>query len=213
MYYPYLNESSSLLTTASNLRFETFSMETLNYPEIIGLTEKYVGLWGLNHARRIIKMVEIIGKGQDYNKEVIWVAAHLHDWGASSPWFKEGVDHAVRSKQVASQILPLLGLPAEFIQQVEECIEMHHTAGNHRCTEAVLLSDADALDFLGIVGVLRDFAKKPKDLKNAISTVRKRMSQLPGQLRLERSRAIAEVRLQEMNWLLDRFEEETFQLY
>lgn len=188
-------------------------MEAMNYPEIVSLTEKYVGSWGLNHARRILKMVEIIGKGQDYNKEVIWVAAHLHDWGAYSPWAKEGIDHAVRSRQVAGQILPLMGYPTEFIDQVLECIETHHTAGNHRCTEAILLSDADALDFLGIVGVLRDFAKKPKDLKTAFSTVKNRMTQLPTQLRLERSRAIAEVRLQEMSWLLERFEEETFRLY
>ncbi len=183
------------------------------HPEIIGLTEKYGGLWGLNHTRRLLKLIDIISKGQDYDTEIVWVAAHLHDWGGYSTWAQEGVDHAVRSKQVASQVLPQLGYSANFIDKVLECIETHHQGGSNRCIEAQLLSDADALDFLGVVGVMRDFAKKPKDLKNACAAVKKRMSQLPELLCLQRSKAIAELRLQEMSWLIERFEEETFRLY
>ncbi len=188
-------------------------MDAFSNPEIVNLTEKYTGTWGLNHARRLIKLVEIIGRGQNFNQDVIWVAAHLHDWGAYAPWARDGVDHAERSRQVAAQVLPLMGYSARFIQQVLECVATHHRGGNNRCVEAVLLSDADALDFLGVVGVLRVFAKKPRNLKDACATARKRMSQLPNQLCLERSRAIAEMRIQEMSWLLDRFEEESFQLY
>jgi hypothetical protein len=63
---------------------------------------------------------------------------------------------------------------------------------------------------LGVVGVLRDFAKKPKALRQAYETTQKRRAKLPDQLCLEKSRQLAEQRIQEMDDLFARFEQETF---
>lgn len=178
--------------------------------EIVRLTETQGGEWGINHTRRLLHLVDCISDGQPYDKDVVWVAAHLHDWGGYGQWAAAGVDHAVRSVQVAETFLKEQNFPAEFSQRVLECIEFHHSPDPSRSIEAILLCDADALDFLGVVGVLRDFAKKQKDMRNAYDTTQKRRAKLPGKLILEKSKEIAAQRVQEMDDLLARFEAETF---
>jgi HD superfamily phosphodiesterase len=69
----------------------------LDKDEIAWLTEQHGGTWGINHTRRLLHLVEEIGKGLTYNAEAIWIAAHLHDWGAYAPWAQKGVDHVERS--------------------------------------------------------------------------------------------------------------------
>ncbi len=178
--------------------------------EVIRLTEEYGGEWGINHTRRLLRLIEIIGEGLQYDAEVVWLAAHLHDWGGYSPWIQPGVDHALRSKQVAQSYLEEKGYTQSIIGPVLECIELHHQGGSERSLESILLRDADALDFLGAVGVLRDFAKKPKDLRGAYETVRQRKEKLAKMIYLERAKQIAAQRIQEMEGLLSSFEKETF---
>jgi uncharacterized protein len=152
----------------------------VNRAEIARLTEEYGGQWGINHTRRLLQLISIIGKGQTYNEDVTWIAAHLHDWGAYDQWMQAGVDHAIRSRQVAEEFWEQKGYPEELLGPILECIETHHSGDPNRRIEAILLSDADALDFLGVVGVLRDFAKKPKDLRKAFEVVQSRKAKLPG---------------------------------
>jgi uncharacterized protein len=184
-------------------------MTSINHDEIIRLTEEYAGEWGINHTRRLLHLISIIGEGTQYNQEIVWLAAHLHDWGAYSPWVQSGVDHALRSRQVAQEFLTERGAPEELIQPVLESIESHHLGDPNRRIEAILLSDADALDFLGVVGILRDFAKKPKDLREAYNTVKKRREKIPHMICLEKTKELAQKRIQEMDTILNTFEQET----
>lgn len=152
----------------------------MNKEEIVHLTETYGGQWGINHTRRLLRLIATIGEGYRFDHEVVWLAAHLHDWGGYATWAQEGVDHAVRSKQVAADFLAENGYSESLIVPVLECIETHHSGDPNRRLEALLLSDADALDFLGVVGMLRDFSKKPSDLRKAYETVKGRKEKLPG---------------------------------
>ena len=56
-------------------------MKAIDKEEIVRLTEEYGGPWGINHTRRLLQLISIIGKGQPYDAVGVWVAAHLHDWG------------------------------------------------------------------------------------------------------------------------------------
>jgi uncharacterized protein len=188
-------------------------MNEIDKDEIVRLTEEYGGEWGIHHTRRLLHLVSIIGEGQVYNAEVVWIAAHLHDWGGYSKWMQPGVDHALRSRQVAEAFWLEKGYPAELLPPVLECIELHHSGDPGRRIEDILLSDADALDFLGVVGVLRDFSKKPGDLRKAYEVVQARKEKLRQSICLEKSRAIAAQRLERMENLLSLFEEETFGLF
>jgi hypothetical protein len=61
-----------------------------------------------------------------------------------------------------------------------------------------------------VVGVLRDFSKKPGDLRKAYETVQSRMLKLRQSLCLEASKKLAARRIERMQNLLAHFEEETF---
>lgn len=178
--------------------------------EIERLTAEHGRVWGINHTRRLLKLVEQIGTGLDYNREAVWIAAHLHDWGAYSPWAQKGVDHAARSVEVAGEYLDAHNCPADLRALILECIALHHTADSDRSIEATLLRDADGLDFLGAVGVLRDFSKNPRDLRAAYDQVQKRRQAVPMMLQLAGARAIAEKRIRDMDALLEQFEDDSF---
>jgi HD superfamily phosphodiesterase len=183
---------------------------SIDKSEIARMTEEHGGTWGINHTRRLLQLVAAIGTGLTYNSEAVWIAAHLHDWGAYAPWAQTGVDHTLRSGQVAEEFLTERGCPQDLKALVLECIALHHTAGSDRSLEVTLMRDADALDFLGVVGVLRDFSKNPRDLRLAYQQVRKRRQKVPAMLHLERAKAIGAERLQQMDDLLREFEAESF---
>jgi uncharacterized protein len=181
--------------------------------EISRLTEEYGGPWGINHTRRLLQLISMIGEGLEYNRDAIWIAAHMHDWGAYPPWAEKEVEHAIRSRQVAEDFLTKKEYPAELIRLVLKCIEFHHAGGELRSLEATLLRDADILDFLGVVGVLRDFSKNSRDMRKAFKIAQGRRNSLPGLLCLEKAKAVAVERVREMDELLSRFEAGTFGLF
>lgn len=185
-------------------------LSVLDRDEIIRLTEKCGGQYGLNHSKRVLHIISLIGRGLDYDHDVVWMSAFLHDWGAYSPWKADGIDHAVRSKQVAGEFLAKEECDAGFIDRVLECIELHHSGTPDKSVEAKLLSDADAIDYLGVVGVLRDFSKKPRDLRKAYETVQARKEKLKGILFFDESKAMATQRIAREERLLAEFEEESF---
>jgi uncharacterized protein len=178
--------------------------------KISQLTCEYGGNWGINHTHRLLKLIEIIGEGLSYDADIIWTAAHLHDWGAYKPWNQEGVDHANRSGEVAGEFLLKEGYSEAWVEQVKVCIVTHHQKDCERPIEAILLSDADVLDFLGAPGIMRDFSKKPKAMREAYETSVKRMQTLPDHLCLEISRAIASQRVKEMESFYQLFQAESF---
>jgi len=92
---------------------------------------------------------------------------------------------------------------------VLECIAKHHTAGSDMSLEAMLLRDADVLDFLGVVGILRDVSKNPRDLRKAYEAIRKRRDTLPGLLRLEKARELGAQRVKEMDAVLAQWDTES----
>ncbi|WP_143317911.1 HD domain-containing protein [Clostridium sp. HBUAS56017] len=182
----------------------------INEDEIVSLTDEYGGQWGINHTKRLLQIISVISEGLQYNREAVWVAAYLHDWGGYAKWFNPDIEHPIRSKQLAEEFLGNKGYKKELLELILECIEFHHSDNHNRSIEAMLLSDADKLDLLGIVGLLREFSMKPRDLRRAYETVISRKSKLPGVLCLKKSREIAEKRVKLMDELIKEFDEETF---
>jgi uncharacterized protein len=158
----------------------------------------------------LLRLISTIGEGQEYDSDAVWLAAHLHDWGGYARWAQPGVDHALRSKQIAETFLAQQGYPRDLVELVLECIEHHHSGDPDRSIEAILLSDADALDFLGVVGVLRDFSKNPRDLRKGYEAAKKRREKLPQMLCLDKSKDMAAKRIAEMDEVLASFESDSF---
>jgi uncharacterized protein len=185
-------------------------MSAIDKEEIARLTEEYGGSWGINHTRRLLYLIDLIGEDSQYDADVVWLAAHLHDWGAYKPWVLPEVDHVQRSLEVVETFLTEQGYREELKSQVLECIREHHSSRSDMSTEAILLRDADVLDFLGVVGILRDFSKNSKDLRKAYETTKKRRERLPKILSLEKSRELAEARTRQMDKFLAIFETDSF---
>jgi uncharacterized protein len=188
-------------------------MTNIDKDEIARLTQEYGGEWGINHTRRLLRLVSLIGEGLDYEAEAVWLAAHLHDWGAYAPWAQKDVDHVLRSRQVAESFLSEQNCPEQLKSLILECIELHHSGGSERSLESILLRDADVLDFLGVVGIMRDVSKNPRNLRKARQEIQKRRDKLPALLCLEKSQEIAAERIKEMDELLMQFEAESFGYY
>lgn len=189
---------------------------------VVAWTEKYGGDWAVQHAQRLIRLVELISDGLDYDPEVIWLAAHMHDWGTLPRWSREGMTHTARSRQLAEEQLRKLKLPSEIAARVLEAIEYHHGGAEGRCIEAQLLCDADALDGLGLVGLLREFASVPTrgsdcysipvgyGMRGALERARMRLENNPRIVRFPRAKELAEERAREMQQALATFERESF---
>lgn len=176
------------------------------------LTFEYGGEWGLNHIDRLLKLIEIISEDQEYDSKLVWIAAHLHDWGAYKQYIEEGKDHAVRSMEVAKDILMQMDLDEKEKEIILNAISEHNSFGQCSSIESTLLRDADNLDFLGIVGIARDFAKGPKDLKKCMEAIKKRMK-LYNYLFLPKSIEIGKERIEEMKYFIERMENESFGHY
>ena len=163
-------------------------------------TEACSGAWGLDHARRLLALVDRIADGRSYDTELIRIAAYIHDWGAYAPHAIRGVDHAERSAALVRDA-DLVGIDPQVRERVAYVVGRHHTAQAGDPWEAVLLADADAIDMVGAVGVARAFSSSPKDLPGGLATLRRRLDAVRARLILEQSRRIAEPRMA----IVDRF--------
>lgn len=171
--------------------------ERLTIDDIVATTESLGGAWALAHARRLIALISRIGADLPHDDHVLELGAYLHDWGAFGAYRVDGVEHAARSRDVvAAEVLPGLGLTHEQEDALLESIALHdyrdRTPTSH--PEALLLREADMLDFLGAVGIARDFARGPKDLPACRDRVLARHDAIRGRFTLPAAQRIAATR-------------------
>ena len=139
-----------------------------------------------------MKLVDIIADGKEYNEEVIWMTAHMHDWGAYGEWKKEDTDHVERSLEVVEPYLKEREYPDELIEQILDCIANHHSDRDDLSLEAALFRDADAVDFLGVIGTVRNFSRNPKELRRGFRAALEKREKLPEIIKFPKARQMAE---------------------
>ena len=140
--------------------------------DIVEMTLQDGENWAVAHARRLLKLIDEIGQGISYDSQALTLAVYLHDWGAFPRYAQKGVEHALRSRQVAeSEILPFMDLSPSHKELALEAIELHDYRDTRpaNSNEALLLREADMLEFLGVVGMARDFAAVRKTWMPAIA--------------------------------------------
>ena len=171
--------------------------------------------WGWTHSERDYRLAREIAarEGLAIDGDVLFAAAFTHDIGAIGDFQKEGVDHAVRSVEVAEPLLREAGFPPAKLPAVRAAILGHmHDKVPGRGTEAILLHDADTLDFLGTVGVARRLAVTgtATDYSAGVARIAEFADKLPGRLVTNSARAMADPRVQEMRHFLATLDAETF---
>lgn len=114
---------------------------------------------GRGHIERVVRSALEIGRREGANLEVIELAAILHDILERKEYHDhiEGFRHEIEGAAEARRILCELGLSKETIEAVAHCIEAHRKRSSHepQTLEARCLFDADKLDCLGAIGVIR----------------------------------------------------------
>lgn len=190
-------------------------METVpvTLDDVIQMTLHVGEDWAVAHARRLIELIKQIGADMPYDSYVIELAAYMHDWGAFPSHLRKNVEHAIRSRQVVeAEILPSLDLTPVQKATLLETIELHDYR-NMRPTqsnEALLLREADMLEFLGMIGMAREFARGPKNVETCYRRILSRRDGIQGRFTLPRAQEIAHLRFERMEKSLQWLCNESF---
>jgi uncharacterized protein len=140
---PAATETSAWRTVVSK-----FAQEHFNNPA-----------WGYSHSRRDYQLARELAAADHVtlDDDILYAAAYLHDMAAFEPWQKTGVDHADQAAAIVDTVLKNTGFPMKKIEAVRGAIRTHMFDRNPVGSEALYLHDADALDWLGAIGVARVF--------------------------------------------------------
>jgi HD superfamily phosphodiesterase len=185
----------------------------LTLDDIIQLTLYAGENWAVAHAKRLISLVKLISTDIPFDSHILEMATYLHDWGAFPAYIQKGVEHAIRSRQVVeSEILPRLDLSPAQKDILLETIELHDYRDIRptQSSEALLLREADMLEFLGMIGMARDFARGPRNVETCYKRILSRRDGIQGRFTIPRAQEIAQVRIERMDQCLRWLEEESF---
>ena len=169
--------------------------------------------WGVRHSERnyVLGMALAEAEGLTVDADVLFAAAFLHDWGGIAPFAVAGKDHAVRSVELAGPFLTEAGFPMEKFPAVRAAILGHMYDKEPEGAEAVVLHDADALDFLGALGAARLLAATADrpDYDQALGRIERFAVDIPPRLKTAAARALAGDRVEVMTDFLARVRRET----
>jgi len=171
------------------------------------------------HMPRLYALAAQLGRDIDYDDDILFAAAWMHDLGVFLGHRPQDPDQLARWDHVpytiarARNLLPAWGFPASKLDAVAETIRTHQPQDEPVLIEAILLRDADILEQLGAIGALRALAKIGRDTRystfsSVLPVLRRAVEQLPGKLRLSRARGLAEPRVALLRAFIASIEEE-----
>ena len=184
----------------------------LTLDDVIQLTLQVGENWAVAHAKRLIELIKQISADIPYDPHIMELAAYMHDWGAVPKYIQRDVEHAIRSRQVVeAEILPCLDLNPTQKTILLETIELHDYRDLRptQSNEALLLREADMLEFLGMIGMARDFARGPRNVETCYKRILSRRADIQGRFTLPRAQEIARLRIERMNIFLKELEAES----
>lgn len=118
--------------------------------------------WGYSHSVRDYELAKALAAADHVrlDDDVLFAAAFLHDMAAFAPWDREkqGIDHSDEGARVFDTVLRATDFPPNKLTAVRDAIRTHMFYRIPVGPEALYLHDADALDWLGAIGVARVFA-------------------------------------------------------
>jgi uncharacterized protein len=172
-----------------------------------------------SHQLRLYELTREIGMGQSYDDDVVFTAVWLHDLGVfvghrpEDPTELAAWDCVAYAMRQTPEILARFGFPPAKIPAVVEAIRTHQPQENPATIEGIIVRDADILEQLGAVAVLRTVSKIGRDTRfktfpGALRVLRKNADTLPGELKLPRARELAGSRLQALRAFLVAAENE-----
>jgi uncharacterized protein len=118
------------------------------------------GSHGMDHTMRVVGMCRNIGEQEHADMRILLPAALLHD--IARPLEKaKGLPHETEGARIAGTFLRSIQYDEKLIPQIQDAIRTHRFRSREKpaSMEAKILSDADKLDAMGAVGIVRTFMR------------------------------------------------------
>ncbi len=172
--------------------------------------------WGWQHSERNYRVaLELAqGDGLRVDSDVLFAAAFLHDMAAFMPCKDAKLEHGECAARQSGAILSSAGFPVDKLPAVEAAERGHMYYSNPGSQpEAIVLHDADSLDFLGDIGAARMISltgQSAESFAGAVKTLRTFAHDIPPRLITKTAQRIGAERAAELDRFLDALEAETF---
>jgi HD superfamily phosphodiesterase len=172
--------------------------------------------WGYSHCLRDYALARELAAADHaaIDDDVLFAASFLHDMAAFAPWEDVKVDHSDVGARVVDTVLKGTGFPMEKIEAVRGAIRTHMYYRDPVGAEALYLHDADALDWLGAIGVARIMALVDPhggnpDAPKAVSMLTDNLNKVPSRVVSPAGRARVTERKAELEKFLADLRRET----
>ena len=173
--------------------------------------------WGWQHSERDYQIAMQLAKSEHLrvDTDVLFAAAMLHDMAAFMPCAQAPkMEHGDCAALESPDILKRAGFPMAKVPAVQAAERGHMYYSNAGAQpEAIVLHDADSLDFLGDVGAARMISltgEGAESFDGAIKALRKFLTDIPPRLITATARKMGEERAAELERFLDALDAERY---
>lgn len=171
------------------------------------------------HQPRLYALACRLGQESPFDDDVLFAAAWMHDLGVflghrpQDPGELASWNHVPYTIERSRELLSGWGFPVEKLEAVGDAIRAHQPHDEPQTLEAMLLRDADILEQLGAIGMMRALVKVGRDTRyptfsSVIPVLQRAIEVLPGKLRTATARQMAVDKVQTMKTLLFAVENE-----
>ena len=173
--------------------------------------------WGWQHSERNYDLALELAKGDGLkiDPDVLFAAAFLHDMAAFTPYQGKG-EHGEVAAQKSGPILRAAGFPMQKFPAVQAAMRGHMYYSNPGTQpEAVVLHDADSLDFLGAIGAARMLAlagPKSPSFEPELHTLQTFVRVIPPRLITKTAQRIGAIRAAQLARFIREVQSESFNL-
>ena len=165
------------------------------------------------HQPRLYALTLRIGAGITYDDDVVFAAVWMHDLGIfighrpEDPAALKAWDNVIYAIERAPELLLQFGFPPGKIPAVIEAIRTHQAHKDPLTIEGTIVRDADILEQLGAMGILRGVSKVGRDTRyptfsEIVPYLQNALDMLPALIRLDTAKAMAVPRVEALRQFL-----------
>lgn len=172
--------------------------------------------WGWQHGERNYQIALELAKGDGLtiDTDVLFAACMLHDMAAFPPYQAKG-EHGDVAARESESILRDAGFPMAKFPSVQAAMRGHmYYSDPGSDPNAIVLHDADSLDFLGAIGAVRMISltgASAASAAGAIKTLRAFIREIPPRLITKTAQRMGAQRVAELQAFLDDYQRESFE--
>ncbi|HXS77508.1 MAG TPA: HD domain-containing protein [Terracidiphilus sp.] len=171
------------------------------------------------HQPRLYRLAAEIGSSMQYDDDTLFAAVWMHDLGVflghrpEDPERLAAWNHVPYTIQRSRELLSDWGFPSEKLDGVSESIRYHQPKDEPTTVEGTLLRDADILEQLGAVGLMRSVVKIGRDTRyptfsSVLPVLSHAVNQLANQVRLNQTKVMAQTRVEMLRSFLAAIQNE-----